>query len=242
MEMDWEIRGSTFRNLRSDLGICNSQEKGACYLFDEMSASDWRSPSRVLEVTVRQACYPITEEEHVSDTSLALASVTNVDAVVGVTNIKLPTTCSTLGFDVDSNANHAASTFPLVEAASKVLNSKKLHVEVVSSEAQADATAVVEARHGIILAVQHVADELQEHMAPMAVKDVIPVLNVTATASSASDILPSNCNISMSAPGNAPIATQVSPRTTSALDITMLSSKLMLQNMLGFTILASSGD
>lgn len=27
-----------------------------------MPASDWRSPSRVLEVTVRQACYPINEK------------------------------------------------------------------------------------------------------------------------------------------------------------------------------------
>ncbi|RCV34724.1 hypothetical protein SEVIR_7G191500v4 [Setaria viridis] len=51
---------------RSDLwpicfsnGGCNS---GACNLFDEMSASDWRSPSRVLQVTIHQAYYPITEE------------------------------------------------------------------------------------------------------------------------------------------------------------------------------------
>lgn len=40
-------------------GGCNT---GACNLFDEMPASDWRSPSRVLEVTVRQAYYLITEK------------------------------------------------------------------------------------------------------------------------------------------------------------------------------------
>ncbi|RLM58919.1 uncharacterized protein C2845_PM18G06590 [Panicum miliaceum] len=51
---------------RSDLGLiffnngdCSS---GAFNLFDEMPARDWRSPSRVMEVTVRQACYPITEK------------------------------------------------------------------------------------------------------------------------------------------------------------------------------------
>ncbi|RLN07420.1 uncharacterized protein C2845_PM11G19050 [Panicum miliaceum] len=165
--------------------------------------------------------------------------MTSADVAAAVTNVKLPTTGSMLVLNVDTSANHAASAFQLVEAASEDLNSEKLYVEAFVSEAQADATANVTARHDIILAVQNVADELQEGTTSMAMKDVVSVLNLTTTTSSASDILPSNWNINMSAPGNISTSAQVSPRTTLVIDIAMLSSKLMLQNMLGFTIPAS---
>ncbi|CAN6204144.1 unnamed protein product [Urochloa humidicola] len=35
---------------------------GVCNLFSEMPESEWRSPSRVLEVTIHRAYYPITEK------------------------------------------------------------------------------------------------------------------------------------------------------------------------------------
>ncbi|CAL4915302.1 unnamed protein product [Urochloa decumbens] len=51
---------------RSNLGSVsfNSGDytSGACNLFDEMPESEWRSPSRVLEVTIHRAYYPITEK------------------------------------------------------------------------------------------------------------------------------------------------------------------------------------
>jgi hypothetical protein len=36
-------------------------QNGARKLFDEMPISIWRSPSRVLEVTIHQVCYPMTD-------------------------------------------------------------------------------------------------------------------------------------------------------------------------------------
>ncbi|CAN6202977.1 unnamed protein product [Urochloa humidicola] len=51
---------------RSNLGSVSFNNgdytSGACNLFGEMPKSEWRSPSRVLEVTIHRAYYPITEK------------------------------------------------------------------------------------------------------------------------------------------------------------------------------------
>ncbi|RLN07076.1 uncharacterized protein C2845_PM11G19060 [Panicum miliaceum] len=71
---------------RTDLGpVCfnnGNWNSGACNLFDEMPTSNWRSPSRVLEVTVRRAYYPITEEVlHLVFGPFGLVEQVNVIAV-----------------------------------------------------------------------------------------------------------------------------------------------------------------
>jgi hypothetical protein len=48
----------------SDFSKENNLLLSACNLFDELASSnldEWRSPNRILEVTIHRVCYPITE-------------------------------------------------------------------------------------------------------------------------------------------------------------------------------------
>ena len=105
-------------------------------------------------------------------------------------------------------------------------------MRATASEAQAGAIAIVAVHGGIIVAALHVTDELEVYTTSIVLKDVIPIRNLAATASSASDIVPTN---SMCAPENISTVTHVSPTLTSVLDIVMLLGKLILQNI-RFTI------
>lgn len=72
-------------------------------------------------------------KEHVPGTTLIVVSATNTDAVLGITNVELHTTCTTPGQDDNTSPNHVAYALPLVEVASAKLNSKKLYVEAAKS-------------------------------------------------------------------------------------------------------------
>lgn len=64
MEMDWEIRASSWSNMQSNLGKSSTHEEDAYKVFDQMLTSesdDLRRPNRILEVTIHKVCYPITK-------------------------------------------------------------------------------------------------------------------------------------------------------------------------------------
>ncbi|OEL38347.1 hypothetical protein BAE44_0000634, partial [Dichanthelium oligosanthes] len=73
---------------------------------------------------------------HVPDKGLAVAAVTATNVIPDINSIKLPTTCSTLGLDVDASDNHEVAVFPLVEAVFEGLNSENLYVEAASKDVQ----------------------------------------------------------------------------------------------------------
>ncbi|KAL6630550.1 hypothetical protein ACP70R_028623 [Stipagrostis hirtigluma subsp. patula] len=60
--MAWKAQRSSSCDLVADCFTNRQSKVGARNLFDEMPVSDWRSPTRVLDVSIHRVRYPVTEK------------------------------------------------------------------------------------------------------------------------------------------------------------------------------------